>query len=85
MSAAALSPAFEIVEMRQFAFSDGAAVHDVMVHRFSDGRISVLIEQTEHGQSMCHSLALPLDPRYARLIGAALLDFAGHDLAGETT
>jgi len=82
MSAAALTPAFEVVEMRQFVFSDGAVVHDVMVHRFGDSRISVLIEQTEHGQSKCHSLALPLNPQYARLIGAALLDFAENANAG---
>ncbi len=76
MSANVLSPAFDTVEMRQFVFSDGEMVHDVMVERFSDGLIVITIEASKPGQSTCHSMVLHLDQQYARLIGGALLDLA---------
>lgn len=76
MSSNVLSPAFDTVEMRQFVFSDGKTVHDVMVERFSDDRIAITIEADNPEEATWHSMVLPLDPRYARLIGCALLDLA---------
>ncbi len=71
-----LVPTFDIVEMRQFVFSGAAAMHDVMIHRQEDGGISLLIEVTEDGQSKCRSVSVPLNAKYARLLGWALMDLA---------
>lgn len=76
MSANFLSPLFSLVELRQFVFGDGETVHDVMVERFSDDRIAITIEADNPEEATWHSMVLPLDPRYARLIGCALLDLA---------
>lgn len=76
MSTDVLSPAFDTVEMWQFVFSDGETVHDVMVERFSDGRIAITIEADNPEEATWHSMVLPLDRKCARLIGGALLDLA---------